>query len=140
MIDVIKNIQIFQESSNFEQVVREQDQDEEILNLKEEQKREVKNLEEEFVKKRERKPELIEQIQLLHTKKESQKTFSAPECPVCFELMIPPIKIFNCPNGHLLCEMCKPNIQLCTLCRNPYVGRATAMEQIIKEMMENKKA
>ena len=77
MIDVIKSIQTFQKSSNFEQVVKEQEQDEEVLNLKEEQKKEVKCLEDKIIKRRERKLQLIEQIQLLYTKKSLRKHFGS---------------------------------------------------------------
>ena len=29
------------------------------------------------------------------------------ECPVCYEIMSPPSRIFQCNNGHLICEDCK---------------------------------
>ena len=29
------------------------------------------------------------------------------ECPVCYEIMAPPSRIFQCNNGHLICEACK---------------------------------
>ena len=28
------------------------------------------------------------------------------ECPICFEEMLTPIKMFQCSQGHLLCEKC----------------------------------
>eukprot|EP00092_Neocalanus_flemingeri_P033109 GFUD01036004.1.p1 GENE.GFUD01036004.1~~GFUD01036004.1.p1 ORF type:complete len:235 (-),score=49.87 GFUD01036004.1:195-899(-) len=56
----------------------------------------------------------------------------APECPVCFEDMAPPKRIFHCSNGHHLCENCYPNLEQCTQCRQPYVGRATDMEKFIR--------
>ena len=31
------------------------------------------------------------------------------ECPVCMEEMKPPKKIFQCSNGHVICELCKNN-------------------------------
>ena len=41
------------------------------------------------------------------------------ECPVCFGEMIPPMKIFQCINGHSLCEECKDNenVTTCPSCR-----------------------
>ena len=41
------------------------------------------------------------------------------ECPVCFGEMIPPMKIFQCINGHSLCEECKDNVNVtsCPSCR-----------------------
>merc|ERR1719347_302042 len=63
-----------------------------------------------------------------------------PECPVCMEKMKPPLKIFNCDNGHLICSSCRPRITegQCH-CRALYRGRATAMEQIIKQMLGGSK-
>lgn len=39
------------------------------------------------------------------------------ECPVCFELILPPI--YQCQNGHVLCIRCRGNITYCPLCRSP---------------------
>ena len=36
----------------------------------------------------------------------------APTCPVCFEQMSPPTRIFQCGGGHLLCGQCRPRIQV----------------------------
>ena len=46
------------------------------------------------------------------------------ECPVCFDDMIPPMKIFQCINGHSLCENCKANVKIanCPSCRVPIQG------------------
>ena len=30
------------------------------------------------------------------------------ECPVCFELSRPPI--FQCPEGHIICNECRPKV------------------------------
>ena len=38
--------------------------------------------------------------------------FEAPICPVCFEPMSPPARIFQCGGGHLLCGRCRPRIQV----------------------------
>ena len=59
---------------------------------------------------------------------------SIPECPVCLEDLKPPLKIFNCRNGHLICSVCKPKVNICTNCREEYTGRATAIEQMLREM------
>lgn len=60
-----------------------------------------------------------------------------PECPSCTEQMKPPVNIFNCPNGHLICSDCKPNVpkNLCIECRTPYAGRANGMEKIIRNLV-----
>jgi len=65
-----------------------------------------------------------------------------PECPVCLEEMSPPTEIFSCRNGHLVCGECKPKLtanadSMCTTCRTvKYMGRATAVEQMIREMFD----
>ena len=35
-----------------------------------------------------------------------------PDCPICFSAMIPPIRIFQCTAGHLVCSECRPKIQV----------------------------
>ena len=54
-----------------------------------------------------------------------------PECPVCLEMLLPPIRIIQCSNGHLVCEVCQsqPQLSCCPTCREEFTGRATAMEQ-----------
>ena len=34
------------------------------------------------------------------------------ECPVCYETMAPPSRIFQCNNGHLICEDCKSHSEV----------------------------
>ena len=34
------------------------------------------------------------------------------ECPVCYEVMSPPSRIFQCNNGHLICEDCKAHSEV----------------------------
>ena len=41
------------------------------------------------------------------------------ECPVCMEEMKPPKKIFQCSNGHVICELCKNNPEVkCLIINN----------------------
>ena len=46
------------------------------------------------------------------------------ECSVCLDDMRPPIKIFQCRNGHVMCESCKnhPEVVTCPTCRIPLPG------------------
>jgi len=62
---------------------------------------------------------------------EGEKNLPCPECPVCLELLLPPIRIMQCSNGHLVCAECegKPELTCCPTCRQSFTGRATAMEQ-----------
>ena len=56
----------------------------------------------------------------------------APECPICLESMAPPARLYNCPEGHLVCQECRTKMEICHLCRKPLQGRATAMEQYLR--------
>ena len=62
-----------------------------------------------------------------------------PECPVCLERMVAPIRIFQCRNSHLICEKCHARVKVCTFCRKGfnYESRAIAVEQIIRSILEN---
>merc|ERR1712029_463609 len=44
------------------------------------------------------------------------------ECPVCFEIMKPPRRIFGCSNDHFICSEClkSPSIKCCPICRENY--------------------
>merc|ERR1719391_1473098 len=55
-----------------------------------------------------------------------------PECPVCFDMMVPPTQIFQCINGHFVCGSCRPNIQTCPKCRNNMAGRAHDTEEMLR--------
>ena len=35
-----------------------------------------------------------------------------PDCPICYEPMTPPTRIFQCGAGHLVCGACKPKLQV----------------------------
>ena len=66
------------------------------------------------------------------TREEVKDSFlPCPECPVCLEMLMPPIRIIQCSNGHLVCEVCqsRPQLSCCPTCREEFTGRATAMEQ-----------
>jgi len=62
----------------------------------------------------------------------TESSLQLPECPVCLEEMRPPVQIFNCLNGHVICGKCRRRVFICTHCRRSYKGRATAMELWIK--------
>ena len=75
---------------------------------------------------------------------EEEEEEATPECPVCMTEMIPPKKIYQCSEGHLVCSDCLPQLQNkpCATCRNKngYISRSRfAEDQIIKKIMKNKK-
>lgn len=49
---------------------------------------------------------------------EKRKEEEAHECPVCFEIPLPPTHIYQCVNGHLYCGKCaaQPNMFNCPQC------------------------
>lgn len=66
------------------------------------------------------------------------------ECPICFNEMISPIKIFQCSEGHVLCEKCFKSIsesnKVCPFCRIDIVTkpiRNRHLEEIIENIARN---
>jgi len=75
-------------------------------------------------------------------------TLTAPsvrefDCPVCYEMMEPPRRIFQCQNGHLICENCKAREELkkCPTCRlslgarRELLSRNLAMEKLVENFL-----
>merc|ERR550519_1730149 len=68
------------------------------------------------------------------------------ECPVCLEVAKEPI--FQCVDGHLICQNCRPKINACPTCRIKYVGKfnwkrhrhaeqdAEDLEDLFKQIVE----
>jgi len=56
------------------------------------------------------------------------------ECPICLQEMLG--RIWQCESGHLVCEDChsRPEVGCCPTCRANFMGRATAVEQIVKTL------
>ena len=97
-------------------------------------KDEAENLDEQIVKNKRKRSDLEKAMCSRFKLPRAPKT---PECPMCLEDMKPPLQIFSCHNGHLICGECKPKVidDVCITCRTvKYMGRATAMEQMISDM------
>ena len=59
------------------------------------------------------------------------------ECPICLETMGPPRQIFQCPIGHLICDLCmiQADQGRCHVCRAQLSGgftRNLAMERVVR--------
>ena len=82
-------------------------------------------------RKRRRRRGSEDELEELASKK--QPPPCPPECPVCFNEMAPPVKIFQCSNGHHICETCKDQLEpsICPKCRKRLIGRATDMENFL---------
>lgn len=61
------------------------------------------------------------------------------KCPICFE--IPENEIFQCKNGHTICDICSGSVQLCPQCRvnlnNENRIRNRALEELLDMMQYN---
>jgi len=56
------------------------------------------------------------------------------KCPVCYEEMKPPTRIWMCTLGHIVCEPCKTNLEctLCPECRTKVTLRAIMAERFAR--------
>jgi len=63
------------------------------------------------------------------------------ECPVCLEEMKPPRRIWQCADGHPVCEYCrkKPQVTCCPACRKYLVGRSTIAEKLARAVFGEEK-
>lgn len=71
-----------------------------------------------------------------------KSTYNLLECPVCLEIAWPPKKIFQCREGHIVCDSCKANPQLknCPMCRTPFsshlISRNRSLEEVARVLQE----
>ena len=98
----------------------------------------------EQTKKERKHKEMILKLKEELVKAEKQRVVAQNEededqfaCPVCLELLRPPLRIFQCPEGHILCENCKENpaIVHCPQCRVPLernCSRNRALEEVAR--------
>ena len=78
-------------------------------------------------KKKEQKESAVKISGLIQEQQIATESSYLPTCPICFESLKPGERIFQCTNGHLVCEICKnePQVTCCPICRQDIVGRAT---------------
>ena len=59
------------------------------------------------------------------------------ECPVCLEVMVAPVKIFQCDNGHAICETCKnnPEVSSCPSCRLWFTSTSPPRRNLLAEKL-----
>jgi len=107
--------------------------EDEISLLKTEQSKKERKHKESIIKLKE---ELVkaEKQRVVAQNEEDEDQFA---CPVCLELLRPPLRIFQCPEGHILCENCKENpaIVHCPQCRMPLernCSRNRALEEVAR--------
>jgi len=54
------------------------------------------------------------------------------ECPVCLEVFTSRMRIHQCTQGHFTCELCRNQMESCSECREPFIGRAHGYERILR--------
>lgn len=71
------------------------------------------------------------------TERETGRLRELLECPVCLDEMRPPKKIFQCSNGHVICELCKsnPEVRSCPTCRVQFRGGSNFVRNIVAEKL-----
>ena len=63
----------------------------------------------------------------------SQDLLAELECPVCYEMMLPPIRL--CVEGHSLCNTCRFRLESCPTCRKPLTNaRNRALEKVAEKL------
>ena len=105
---------------------------------------ELQLLQTERARKERRHKELLVGLKEELVKAEKQRVVAQSEededqfaCPVCLELLRPPLRIFQCPEGHILCETCRDNpaIVHCPQCRvllERNCSRNRALEEVAR--------
>lgn len=62
-----------------------------------------------------------------------QSLLNELECPVCMEYMRPPITL--CGNSHNICNTCKPKVEQCPTCTEPFTSmRNLTLEKLAEEV------
>ena len=57
------------------------------------------------------------------------------ECPICFELSRPPI--YQRPEGHIICNDCRPRVSRCPVCRFVFQGMPDIRNRFIEKLASN---
>ena len=72
---------------------------------------------------------------MTHSKKDlHNRVMKELECPVCLELMVPPIRL--CNNGHSLCCNCRVTLENCPICRGAFLQvRNLSLESLVPETL-----
>ena len=120
------------------QAREKEDLEEEFLmrqrQLEETQNADAERITEERGKLRSELESLETQLEELMSKgrENDEQTLPCPECPVCLELLLPPMRIMQCSNGHLVCGTCEAKVELtcCPTCRQ--VGLCLQWDQFPK--------
>jgi len=64
---------------------------------------------------------------------------SCLKCPVCLDVCKPPLQVWQCPEGHIICQSCveRPELRVCPQCRISLTGqlsRNRALEDLARKI------
>ena len=87
---------------------------EELDNLKKKHKTEEAKMVTKILTKLDEEEEDEEEEERERVKEEKKENIypppPPPECPICYEPMVPPLRIYQCGDGHLICGACRPRL------------------------------
>merc|ERR1712098_1018255 len=74
---------------------------------------------------------------------EKQDLSNILQCPVCLDNCKPPLQIWQCREGHILCESCfsRPELKTCPQCRMSLQGnvsRSRVLEELAMKLFPHK--
>ena len=108
--------------------------------LERKHKEEIENVEQQIAEAVLKKKNLQDELNSLQARLGSSSAVSITECYSCFEPMKSPVRIFTCGiGGHAVCELClnQMNPKRCGHCQSTSFVRATALEQIISNILDS---
>jgi len=92
--------------------------------------------------------ELVKEIEKIASELDKKKKDDKPEknkdiescleCPVCLDVCKPPLQVWQCPEGHIICGSCvdRPELRVCPQCRISLTGqlsRNRALEDLARK-------
>jgi len=112
--------------------------------------KELKKKNKEFVDKMKAREKLVNDEfhalceDLDEMKMKNQELEEVLKCPVCLDTCRPPLQIYQCHEGHIVCESCfsKPELVTCPQCRmslDGNVSRSRVLEEMAMRLFPQKK-
>ena len=75
----------------------------------------------------------------IDSQNKKKKLLPCPSCPMCLEILQPPMEIMQCGDGHLVCRPCSQQLGVTrcpgeTQCDKKIVGRARGLEIYLQSL------
>ena len=67
-----------------------------------------------------------------------KKLLSEFDCPICFEIMASPKRIYACSNNHFICSLClfDTKIRTCPICRESFNVKKPLIQHTSERILE----